>query len=94
MKKILIATAALTLMCGSAFAQGTTGPGAQGDNMTKPGTSNGSMEKGSMNKGSMTKGTTGMSNEGMKRDPNAMPNSDATSHGTVGPGSTPDSMKK
>src|ERR1700749_2330127 len=93
MKMILIATAALTLMCGSAFAQ-STGPGAQGENMTKPGMNNGSMEKGSMNKGSMTKGTTGMSNEGMKRDPNAMPNSDATSHGTVGPGSTPDSMKK
>jgi pentapeptide MXKDX repeat protein len=89
MKKILIATAALTLMCGSAFAQ-STGPGAQGDNMNKPGMNNGSMQKGSMEKGSMTKGTTGMSN-GMK-DPNATPNPDATSHGTVGPGS--DSMKK
>jgi pentapeptide MXKDX repeat protein len=59
MKKILIATTALTLMCGSAFAQGTTGPAAQQDNMTKPGMTNGSMEKGSMEKGSMDKGTTG-----------------------------------
>ena len=46
MKKILIATTALTLMCGSAFAQGTTGPAGQQDNMVKPGTTNGSMEKG------------------------------------------------
>jgi pentapeptide MXKDX repeat protein len=67
MKKILIATA-LTLMCGSAFAQGT-GPAAQQDNMTKPGMANGSMEKGSMSNGSMNKGTTtGMSNDGMKKD--------------------------
>jgi pentapeptide MXKDX repeat protein len=85
MKKILIATAALSLMCGSAFAQTSTGPSAQGDNMTKPGMHKGSMEKGSMKKGSMDKGTTGM-NSGMK-DPNAMPNKDATGQGTVGPGS-------
>jgi hypothetical protein len=93
MKKIIIATAALTLMCGAAFAQTSTGPGAQGsDNMTKPGVANGSMEKGSMNNGSMTKGTTGMNN-GMK-DPNATPNNqDATGQGTVGPGSN-NGMKK
>jgi hypothetical protein len=90
MKKILIATAALSLMCGSAFAQTSTGPGAQGDNMTKPGMNNGSMEKGK--KGSMTKGTTGMNN-GMK-DPNVTPNNqDATGQGTVGPGSN-NGMKK
>jgi pentapeptide MXKDX repeat protein len=66
MKKILIATA-LTLMCGSAFAQ-STGPAAQQDNMTKPGMTNGSTDS-SMNKGSMSDGsTTGMSNEGMKKD--------------------------
>jgi pentapeptide MXKDX repeat protein len=59
MKKILIATTALTLMCGSAFGQGTTGPATQQDNMTKPGMTNGSMEKDSMKKGSMDKGTTG-----------------------------------
>jgi pentapeptide MXKDX repeat protein len=64
MKKLLIATA-LTLMCGSAFAQGTTGPAAQQDNMTKPGMTN---ESTSMDKGSMNKGTTGMSNDGMKKD--------------------------
>jgi pentapeptide MXKDX repeat protein len=67
MKKILIATAALTLMCGSAFAQ-STGPAAQGDNMTKPGMPNGSMDKGSsMDKGT-TAGTTGMNNDGLKKD--------------------------
>jgi pentapeptide MXKDX repeat protein len=67
MKKILIATAALTLMCGSAFAQTSTGPGAQGsDNMTKP--NNETMDKGSMEKGSMNKETTGMNNDGMKKD--------------------------
>jgi hypothetical protein len=60
--------------------------------MTKPGTTNGSMEKRSMDKGSMNKGTTGM-NSGMK-DPNATPNSqDATGQGTVGPGSN-NGMKK
>jgi pentapeptide MXKDX repeat protein len=92
MKKILIATAALTLMCSSAFAQTSTGPGAQGDNMTKPGMAKGTMEKGSMDKGSMNKGTTGMNN-GMK-DPNATPNNqDATGQGTVGPGSN-NGMKK
>jgi pentapeptide MXKDX repeat protein len=62
MKKILIATAALILMCGSAFAQGTTGPAAQQDNMTKPGMTNNSTDKGSMG------GTTGMNNDGMKKD--------------------------
>jgi pentapeptide MXKDX repeat protein len=67
MKKILIATA-LTLMCGSAFAQGTTGPAAQQDNMTKPGMANDSMKKDSMDKGSMDKGTTGMNNDRMKKD--------------------------
>jgi pentapeptide MXKDX repeat protein len=66
MKKILIATAALTLLCGSAFAQGTTGPAAQQDNMTKPGMTNNST--GSMDKGSMSNGTTGMSSGGMKKE--------------------------
>jgi hypothetical protein len=93
MKKIIIATTALTLVCGSAFAQTSTGPGAQGsDNMTKP--NNESMEKGSMNNGSMTKGTTTGMSDGMK-DPNAMPNNqDATGQGTVGPGSNNGTMKK
>jgi hypothetical protein len=52
MKKFLIATTALTLMCGSAFAQ-NTGPAPQQDNMTKPGMTNNSTEK----RGSMEKGT-------------------------------------
>lgn len=60
MKK-LIAVTALTLMCGSAFAQGT-GPQPQTDNMQKPGT----MEKNSMKKGTMDN-TTGM-NSGMSKD--------------------------
>jgi pentapeptide MXKDX repeat protein len=64
MKQIL-AVAAFTLMCGSAFAQNTTGPAGQSDNMQKPGVTNGSMEK-------ATKGTTGMndnmSKDGMKKD--------------------------
>ena len=68
MKKFLIATAALTLMCGSAFAQGSTGPAAQQDNTTKPGMTNGSTDS-SMNNGSMSNGsTTGMNNDGMKKD--------------------------
>ncbi len=62
MKKILIATA-LTLMCSSAFAQGTTGPAAQSDNMNKPGMNN-------MDKGTMNKDTTGTGN-GMVRQPSA-----------------------
>lgn len=91
MKKLLIATAALSLMCGSAFAQ---------DSMHKSGMNNGSMEKGSMEKGSMKKGsmtkgaTTGMNNGGMANDPNAMPNKDATGQGTVGPDSKGGMMKK
>jgi hypothetical protein len=36
MKKIFIAAAALSIMCGSAFAQSSTGPVAQQDNMNKP----------------------------------------------------------
>ena len=64
MKKLLIASAALCIMCGSAFAQSSTGPAPQGDNMNKPGMTNGTMDKGGMNN------TTGMSNNGMsKNDP-------------------------
>lgn len=86
MKKIIIATAAFTLMCGSAFAQGTTGPAGQSDNMQKPGmtkTDNG----GAMNKGTtgMTNGTSGsmsnsgMSNSGMKPDASGQGGSGASS---------------
>ena len=83
MKKILIATAALTIMCGSAFAQssqGDAGPGTMNNKSMTNGT------KGSMKNGSTSQGTTGMNN-GMK-DPNATPNNqDATGQGTVGLGS-------
>jgi pentapeptide MXKDX repeat protein len=68
MKKIFIAATALTLMCGVAFAQGTSGPAAQQDNMTKPGMNNGTMEKGAMDKGSMNTGTTGMNKDNMSKE--------------------------
>jgi pentapeptide MXKDX repeat protein len=64
MRKIILATA-LTLMCGSAFAQGTTGPAAQGDNMTKPGMTNPSTDKGSMK--NTTTGSS-MSKDGMNKN--------------------------
>jgi pentapeptide MXKDX repeat protein len=78
MKKLIIATAALGLMCGSAFAQTQTGPAAQSDNMQKPGTTN-------SNKGTMTKGTTGMSRDGMNKGGMVQP--DASGQGGSGPGS-------
>jgi hypothetical protein len=61
MRKIILVTA-LTLMCGSAFAQGSTGPAPQSDNMTKPGMTNPGQTNGSMNN------TTGsnMSKDGTK----------------------------
>jgi pentapeptide MXKDX repeat protein len=62
MKKILIA-AAVTLMCGSAFAQTTTGPAAQTDTSNKPGMS------APTNPGASTsKSTTGMNKNGMSKD--------------------------
>ncbi|QPF81773.1 hypothetical protein IC762_18320 [Bradyrhizobium genosp. L] len=82
MKKILITTAAL-MMCGSAFAQGTTGPGNQSDNMKKPGMTSGTMEKGSMQKGSMDNGTTGMNSGASK----GMTKPDASGQGGSGMGS-------
>jgi hypothetical protein len=60
MKKILIA-AAVTLMCGAAFAQSSTGPAAQSDDTNKAGMTSGTTDKGAMHKGS---GTTGMSQGG------------------------------
>ena len=69
MKKIFIAAAALTIMCGSAFAQSSTGPAAQQDNMNKPGMTNGSMNKGSaVEQGATVQGTT--TGENMKKDGN------------------------
>jgi pentapeptide MXKDX repeat protein len=96
MKKFLIATAALSLMCGSAFAQGSTGPAAQQDNMTKPGMTNGSMDKGSMEKGSMSNGTTGTTgmNDGMKKD--GMSGGNMKKEGNMSKSGSPsgDTMKK
>lgn len=68
MRKIAIATV-MTLMCSTAFAQGT-GPAPQTDTMNKPGMSSGTMDNGSMgkgSKGSMNK-TTGMNKGKMKKD--------------------------
>ncbi|WKA31853.1 hypothetical protein [Bradyrhizobium roseum] len=61
MKK-LVAVAAFTLMCGSAFAQNTGAPAAAQNDMNKPGMN--TMDKGSMS------GTSGMSNNSTsKNDP-------------------------
>lgn len=78
MKKLIIATAALGLMCSSAFAQNSTGPAPQSDNMQKPGMNN-------MDKGSMSKETTGMNKEGMAKG--GMMKPDASGQGGSGPGS-------
>lgn len=65
----------LSLLCGTAFAQNTTGPAPQSDNMDKPGMNN--TDKAGMKNGSMGKETTGtnngtskngMSKDGMKKD--------------------------
>ena len=77
MKKFIIATAALGLMCGSAFAQ-NSGPAPQSNNMEKRGMNN-------TEKGSMTKGTTGMSKDGMAKGGMVKP--DASGQGGSGPGS-------
>jgi pentapeptide MXKDX repeat protein len=65
MKKFLIA-AAMTLMCSSAFAQNSTGPAPQSDNMQK----NGSMDNGTMKNGSMgsTSGMNNGMNNGMSKE--------------------------
>ena len=60
-------------MCGSAFAQTSTGPAAQGHDMNDPGTTNGStMDKGSMNSGATSSGsvnnTTGMNKGDPKKE--------------------------
>jgi hypothetical protein len=77
MKKFLVAAAALTLMCGSAFAQTSTGHAARHHNMTKPSMTH------STHKGSMSRGTVGMS-RGTRT--NGM-NPDASGQGGSGPGS-------
>jgi pentapeptide MXKDX repeat protein len=69
MKRLLIASA-LSLLCSTAFAQNTTGPAPQSDNMDKPGMNN--TDKAGMKNGSMGKETTGTNNStsknGMSKD--------------------------
>jgi pentapeptide MXKDX repeat protein len=65
MRRIILATA-LSLMCGSAFAQGSTGPSPQSDNMPKPGMANSGKNGGAM-KSDTTTGS-GMSKDGMAKD--------------------------
>ncbi|HEU0146704.1 MAG TPA: hypothetical protein VFR21_07475 [Bradyrhizobium sp.] len=72
MKKMLVTAAALTVMCGAAFAQ-NSGPAPQSDNMNRPGSTSGRMNDGT---GATTPGatsgttgtSTGMSTGGMARD--------------------------
>ena len=89
MKKILIA-AAVTLMCGSAFAQTSTGPAPQGDNMNKPGMTN----SGSGMTNSTSSGTTGsgMQKEGMSK--NGMSKDGMSKDGMKNDSMSKDGMKK
>jgi hypothetical protein len=81
----LIAVTALTLMCGSAFAQNTGAPANQQTDMNKPSMNN--MEKGSMKKEGMS-GTSGMSS-----DNKGKPNKEMSKDGSPAAGSK-DMMKK
>jgi hypothetical protein len=54
LKKLLIATTALTLMCGAALAQSSTGPAAQGYNVNKPGTAGSAMKPDASQQGAPT----------------------------------------
>src|SRR3569833_4164637 len=74
MKKMLVTAAALTMMCGVAFAQ-IGGPAPQSDNMNRPGSTSGRMNDGTGATGattpgatSGTTGTTGMSSGGTAHD--------------------------
>ena len=79
MRKIIVATAALAMMCGSAFAQ-NSGPAPQSNNMDKPG-----MTKPDA---TTTHSTTGMSNDGMRQGTSGgMVRPDASGQGGSGPGS-------
>ena len=89
MKK-LIAVTALTLMCGSAFAQNTGAPANAQSDMNKPGMNN--MEKGSMKSGTMNNGT--MNNTtGMANDNKGKPDKEMSKDGAPSAGSK-DMMKK
>jgi hypothetical protein len=89
MKK-LIAVAAFTLMCGSAFAQNTGAPANAQSDMNKPAMNN--MEKGSMKSGTMNNGT--MNNTtGMANDNKGKPDKEMSKDGAPSAGSK-DMMKK
>jgi len=89
MKK-LIAVTALTLMCGSAYAQNTGAPANAQSDMNKPGMNN--MEKGSMKSGTMNNGT--MNNTtGMANDNKGKPDKEMSKDGAPSAGSK-DMMKK
>ena len=78
MKK-LIAVTALTLMCGSAFAQNTGAPANAQSDMNKPAMNN--MEKGSMKSGTMNN-TTGMANDNKGKPDKEMSKDGAPSAGS------------
>jgi hypothetical protein len=83
--KLALCALVVGSLVGSTFiasAQTQPAPGASGQGEVGPGATKSTK----MKSGGMT-GTTGAGTGGMKRDPNAMPNSDATGQGTVGPGS-------
>ena len=82
MKK-LIAVAAFTLMCGSAFAQNTGAPANAQSDMNKPAMNNmekGSMKSGTMNNGTMNK-TNGMANDNKGKTDKEMSKDGAPSDG-------------
>jgi hypothetical protein len=96
MNKIILA-AALTLMCGSAFAQNTGAPAAAQSDMNKP--MNNNMEKGSMDKDSMNNssgsGMTTGSSTPSSRDPSTQGAGTAGSVGKKGDAASPGgTMKK
>lgn len=69
MKKFLIATAALTLMCGSAFAQAGANPSAPQPSSTGQGVVQPGMDKnGTATDAKMKPGSTTGMNDGMKKD--------------------------
>jgi len=89
MKKLIV-VAALTLMCGSAFAQNTGAPANAQSDMNKPAMNN--MEKGSMKSGTMNNGT--MNNTtGMANDNKGKPDKEMSKDGAPSAGSK-DMMKK
>jgi len=63
MRKIILVST-LTLMCGSAFAQGSTGPAGQSDNVEKPGVINSGQNSGSMKKATASTISKGGMNDG------------------------------